>query len=314
LRKKVFVTGLALVGLVGSLGAQQPTANSQTAQAPAAADNIKVRVDLVNVLLTVTNKRNHLEKGLAKEDFRVFEDNKPQTIRYFSRETDLPLRIGVLVDTSASIRDRLSFEQGAAIEFLETTLRPGKDLAFVEAFDVQPEVAQDYTDDLGKLSAAIRGLRAGGVTTLYDAIYQSCRERMLVFPPPEPYLRRVIIIISDGEDNQSDHTREEALAMAQHAEVTLYAVSTSEAGVAGYGDKVLRRLAEGTGGRAFFPFKADQTAADFRQIASELRSQYSLAYVSTNRAHDGSFRSILIEPLQKGLQVRAKPGYFAPSE
>jgi VWFA-related protein len=187
-------------------------------------------------------------------------------------------------------------------------------LAFVLAFDVQPQVVQDYTDDLEKLSGAIRGLQAGGVTTLYDAIYSSCRDKMLFFPSPEPYLRRVVIVISDGEDNQSEHTREEALAMAQRAEVTVYAVSTSAAGLLGHGDKVLRRLAEQTGGRAFFPFKASDTAADFREIARELRSQYSLAYISTNQAHDGTFRTITIEPLQKGLQVRAKPGYFAPSE
>ncbi len=312
--KKAFLAGFVSLALAGLLAAQQPATNPEPAAAPNPAENIKVRVDLVNVLLTVTNKRNHLENGLAKEDFRVFEDNKPQSILYFSRETDLPLRIGVLVDTSASIRDRLRFEQEAAIDFLETTLRPGKDLAFVEAFDVQPQTAQEYTDDIEKLSTAIRGLMAGGVTSLFDAIYSSCREKMLVFPPPEPYLRRVMIVISDGEDNQSEHTREEALAMAQHAEVTLYAVSTSETGAQTHGDKVLKRLAEQTGGRAFFPFKADETAADFREIGRELRSQYSLAYVSTNRSHDGTFRNITIEPVQKGLQVRARAGYFAPSE
>jgi len=311
--KRRFVLWFLFFLQVGWLAAQQPEASPAPSATPA-VDNIKVRVDLVNVLLTVTNRKNHLENGLGKEDFRVLEDNQPQTIRYFSRETDLPLRIGVLIDTSASIRDRLRFEQEAAIEFLETTLRPGKDLAFVEAFDVQPQIEQDYTDDLGKLSKAIRGLMAGGVTTLFDAIYSACRNKMLVFPPPEPYLRRVMVIISDGEDNQSEHTREEALAMAQRAEVTIYAVSTSESGIMGHGDKVLKRLAEQTGGRAFFPFKADDTAADFREIARELRSQYSLAYVSTNRAHDGTFRNITIEPLPKGLQVRAKPGYFAPSE
>jgi VWFA-related protein len=312
--KKLFIAWFAFFVLVGSLPAQQTAKTSRPATTPAAADNIKVRVDLVNVLVTVTNKKNRLENGLGKEDFRVFEDNKPQTIRYFSRETDLPLRIGVLVDTSASVRERLRFEQEAAIDFLTTTLRPGKDLAFVEAFDVQPLMVQDYTDDLEKLSKAIRSLMAGGVTSLYDAIYNSCRQKMLVFPPPEPYLRRVMIIISDGVDNQSEHTREEALAMAQHAEVTIYAISTNETGTPEHGDKVLRRLAEQTGGRAFFPFKPNETAADFQQIARELRSQYSLAYVSTNKTHDGSFRSISIEPLQKGLLVRAKPGYFAPSE
>jgi VWFA-related protein len=314
MRNKPFVVFFILCVLVGSLAAQEPASTSPPAGAPVASDKIKVRVDLVNVLMTVTNKRNRLENDLGKEDFRVFEDNKPQTIRYFSRETDLPLRIGVLVDTSSSIRDRLRFEQEAAIEFLNSTLRPGKDSAFVLAFDVQPQIVQDYTDDLEKLSGAIQGLLAGGVTTLYDAIYFSCREKMLFFPPPEPYLRRVMIVISDGLDNESEHTREEALAMAQRAEVTIYAVSTTATGLPGHGDKVLRRLAEQTGGRAFFPFKAGDTAADFQEIARELRSQYSLGYISTNRAHDGTFRTIAIEPLHKGLQVRAKPGYYAPSE
>jgi VWFA-related protein len=312
--KKPFVVLFVLLVLVGSVAAQETPRASRAVTAPVPTDKIKVRVDLVNVLMTVTNKKKRLEIDLGKEDFRVFEDNQPQTIRYFSRETDLPLRIGVLVDTSSSIRDRLRFEQEAAIDFLRTTLRPGKDLAFVVAFDVRPEVVQDYTDELEKLSRAIQGLLAGGVTTLYDAIYFSCREKMLFFPPPEPYLRRVMIVISDGQDNQSDHTREEALAMAQHAEVTIYTVSTSATGVLGHGDKVLRRLAEQTGGRAFFPFKPSETAANFQEIARELRSQYSLAYISTNKTHDGAFRTIAIEPLHKGMQVRAKPGYFAPSE
>lgn len=312
--KKPCVVLFVLCVLVGSLAAQETVRTSRPATTQVPTDKIKVRVDLVNVLMTVTNKKNRLETDLTKDDFRVFEDDKPQTIRYFSRETNLPLRIGVLVDTSSSIRDRLRFEQEAAIDFLNTTLRPGKDLAFVVAFDVQTQVVQDYTDDLDKLSGAIRSLLAGGVTTLYDAIYFSCREKMLIFPPPEPYLRRVLVIISDGQDNQSEHTREEALAMAQRAEVTIYAISTNATGSPVHGDKVLRRLAEQTGGRAFFPFKDSETAADFQQIARELRSQYSLAYVSTNQAHDRIFRTITIEPLQKGLQVRAKPGYFPPSE
>ncbi len=312
--KKACVVLFALCVSAGSLTAQESVGTCQPATTQVPGDKIKVRVDLINVLMTVTNKKNHLENDLAKDNFRVFEDEKPQTIRYFSRETNLPLRIGVLIDTSSSIHDRLRFEQEAAINFLSATLRPGKDLAFVVAFDLQTQVVQDYTDNMEKLSEAIRGLLAGGVTTLYDAIYFSCHEKMLIFPPPEPYLRRVLIIISDGQDNQSEHTREEALAMAQRAEVTIYAISTNPSGLPLHGDKVLRRLAEQTGGRAFFPFKDSETAADFQQIARELRSQYSLAYISTNQAHNGTFRSIAIEPLQKGLQVRAKPGYFAPSE
>jgi VWFA-related protein len=264
--------------------------------------------------MTVTDRKNRLVIHMTKDDFKVLEDGKPQTIRYFSRESDLPLRIAILIDTSNSIRERMRFEQEAAIDFLNTTIRRGKDLAFVVGFDVEPQLVQDYTDNLEKLANAIRGLQAGGVTSLYDAMFFSCKEKMLFFPPPEPYLRRVMIIISDGQDNQSEHTREEALAMAQRAEVTIFTISTNRSGAEARGDKVLRRLAEETGGRAFFPFEASELAADFQQIARELRSQYSLAYVSTNPAHDGTFRHILIEPLEKNMRVRAKAGYFAPSQ
>ena len=314
--KKFFIVLFLLCILAGSLAAQDAASSSRLAisQAPTNPNKIKVRVDLVNVLMTVTNKKHHLVTDLTKDDFQVFEDSKPQTIRYFSRETSLPVRIGVLIDTSNSVRDRLRFEQEAAVDFLNTTLRPGTDMAYVEAFDVEVQMVQDYTDDMEKLSKAIGSLLAGGVTSLYDAIYFSCKEKMLFFPPPEPYLRRIMIIISDGGDNQSERTREEALAMAQRAEVTIYTISTNRSGLPGRGDKVLRRLAEETGGRAFLPFEASDLAANFHEISRELRSQYSLAYISTNRAHDGAFRTITIEPPEKRLRVRAKAGYFAPSE
>jgi VWFA-related protein len=298
--------------LFAQSSAAQPTGNNS--QSPGAQSPIRVRVELVNVLTTVTDKKNHLVTDLTKDDFRVFEDGKPQDIRFFSRETDLPLRIGMLIDTSNSVRDRLRFEQEAAVDFLEIALRPGKDLAFVVAFDVEPQLIQDYTDDIEKLSSAIRGLQAGGVTSLYDAIFFSCKEKLLFFPPPEPYLRRVMIVISDGQDNQSVRTREEALSMAQRAEVTVYTISTNGTGAEGKGDSVLRRLASETGGHPFFPFEASDLAANFQEIARELRSQYSLAYVSTNPAHDGTFRKISIQPVDKNLRVRAKDGYFALSQ
>jgi VWFA-related protein len=285
-------------------------------QAPPPTDSktIRVRVELVNVLFTVTDKKNRLVLDLTKDDLHVLEDNKPQAIRFFSRESDLPLRIAILIDTSNSVRDRLRFEQEAAVDFLNATLRPGKDLAFVVAFDVEPQIFQDYTDSMEKLAKAIRGLAAGGGTSLYDAIYTSAKEKMLIFPPPEPYLRRVMIVVSDGLDNQSEHTREEALAMAQRGEVTIFAISTNRTGMSQRGDKVLKYLAEETGGRAFFPFSATDLASDFEEISHELRSQYSLAYVSSNTTHDGTFRAITIQAKDKGMRVRAKSGYFAPAQ
>ncbi|MBZ5563442.1 MAG: VWA domain-containing protein [Acidobacteriia bacterium] len=316
MRKILLVTFLLLMALSVGLAAQNPGSSAPPAPTDKQTTDtkpIKVNVNVVNVLMTVTDKKNHLVLDLTKDDFRLLEDNKPQRIQYFSRESNLPLRIGILIDTSNSIRERLRFEQEAAIDFLNSTLRPGKDQAFIVGFDVQPVMVQDYTDDMEKLSNAVRGLQAGGVTSLYDAIYFACKERMLFFPPPEPYLRRVVIVVSDGQDNTSEHTREEALAMAQRAEVTMFTISTNRSGAPGRGDKVLRYLAEQTGGRAFFPFEASELAENFQEISRELRSQYSLGYVSSNTAHDGTFRNIAVEPVEKGLHVRAKSGYFALS-
>ncbi len=314
--KKLLGALIALLLAAGAGAAQDSAKQSATPgkDVTTTPERIAIRVNLVNVLFTATDKKNRLVLDLTKDDFRVFEDEKPQDVRFFSRETNLPLRIGILIDTSNSVRDRLRFEQESAIDFLTTTLRPGKDLAYILGFDVEAQIIQDYTANMEDLSKAIRGLRAGGGTGLYDAIYFACKEKMLFFPPPEPYLRRVMIVIGDGLDNQSVHTREEALAMAQRAEVTIFAISTNRSGTSGRGDKVMKRLSEETGGRAFFPFSVGDLAQNFQEIARELRSQYSLAYVSSNTAHDGTFRRINIDPLEKNVRVRAKAGYFAPSQ
>ena len=308
----LFLSGMVMAPLL----AQEPETPAPAAGSQETPDTnrIKVRVDLVNVLFTVTDKKNRRVLDLKRDDFQVLEDNNPQTVRYFSREIDLPLRIGLALDTSNSIRDRLRFEQEAAIDFLSAALRPKQDLAFVVSFDTATQLVQNYTDDTEKLSDAIRELRAGGSTALYDTIYFACKEKMLFFPPPEPYLRRVLIIISDGQDNQSEHSRDEALAMAQRGEVIIFTISTNRSGVEGQGDKILKYLARETGGRAFFPFATSDLAANFEEIARELRSQYSLAYVSTHQARDGTFRNISIRPREKDLNIRAKSGYFAPSK
>ena len=274
---------------------------------------IRVPVDLVNVLFTVVNKKGQLISDLSRDDFKVYEDGKPQKILFFGRETNLPLRIGILIDTSNSIRLRLQFEQQAATDFLYDTVRPDTDKAFVVGFDVEPVMVQDYTDDLDKLKEGINALQAGGGTGLYDAIYYACKEKMIYSPVPEPYLRRVLIVVSDGQDNFSEHSREEALSMAQKAEAIIYAISTNWYGVHTRGDKVLKYLAKETGGDAFFPVQASDLAGEFKKIGKELRSQYSLGYVSTNSAHDGTFRKISIKTDKKGLRVQAKTGYFAPS-
>jgi VWFA-related protein len=317
--KKFF--GLLLIGffLAGPSAAQtaqkpKPAPGATQTQNENTAAQIRVRVNLVNVLFTVIDKKNRLVPNLTRDDFHVFEDGKPQKILFFGRETNLPLRVGILIDTSNSIRLRLHFEQESAIDFLYDIVRPDTDKAFVVGFDVAPVMVQDYTDDLDKLSQGIRSLQAGGGTGLYDAIYYACKEKMVYSPQPEPYLRRVLVLVSDGQDNFSQHSREEALSMAQKAEATIYAISTNYSGLETRGDKVLDYLAKETGGKMFLNSQADEMEGDFKRIASELRSQYSLAYVSTNAAHDGTFRKISIKTDKKGLRVQAKTGYFAPSQ
>jgi len=313
--KRILAIILFLCAPAAGLPAQEakPSAPSTQVTTPTNPEVIHVPVNLVNVPLTVTDRKGRLVIMMTKDDFNLLEDGKPQHIQYFSRETDLALRIGLLIDTSNSIRDRLRFEEQAATDFLSDTIRKGKDQAFVVGFDVEPQLVQDYTDNVEKLAASIHSLQAGGVTSLFDAIYFSCKEKLLFFPPPEPYLRRMIIVISDGVDNRSEHTREEALAMAQRAEVTIFAISTNRTSSEQRGDKTLIRLAEQTGGRAFFPFEASDLAENFRAIGRDLRTQFLLSYTSSNTAQDGTFRHISIEPVDKSLHIRAKTGYFALS-
>ncbi len=278
-------------------------------------ETIRKRVDEVNVVFTVTDKHGKFVKNLTKNDFRVLDDNKPATsIVSFSTETNLPLRVGLLIDSSNSVRDRFRFEQEAAIEFLNSIIRPRSDRAFVIGFDTTPEVTQDFTDSAELLSKGVRTLRPGGGTALYDAIYYACRDKLMKAPTNGP-VRRAIILLSDGEDNQSRVTREEAIEMAQRAEVIIYSISTNVSGVKLRGDKVLERMADATGGRAFFPFKIQDVANAFAEIQDELRSQYLLAYKPADLKPDGRYRAIdIIAQNHKSLRVRARKGYFAPTQ
>jgi Ca-activated chloride channel family protein len=315
--------------------APPPASGPDGTQAPSAAQNptvIQSRVNLVDILFTVLNRRNKLVPDLEKADFKIFDDKAPQEIRYFSRQTDLPLRIGMLLDTSNSIRDRLKFEQDASTNFLFSVLRHNKDEAFVMTFDDEPQVIQKFTGDAGALRDEIFKTRAGGGTAIYDAIYTACVNE-LSHPPRPPgdqpdVVRRVMILISDGDDNLSTHTRADAIEMAQRASVVIYAISTSTQWIAlsqtdpskaanrknhlTSGDEILKDLAEETGGRAFFPYHVDDLDQSFQDIGDELRNQYSIAYNPTNYVMDGRYHKIRIEtPDHKGYQVRARHGYFA---
>jgi VWFA-related protein len=276
---------------------------------------IRRTVNEVNVIFTVTDKHGRFVKNLTKNDFRVLDDKKPQSsVVSFRSETDLPLRVGLLVDASNSVRDRFKFEQEAAIEFLNQIIRPRSDKAFVVGFDTTAELTQDFTDNTERLSHGVRMLRPGGGTAMYDAIYFAARDKLMKSPETGP-VRRAIIVLSDGEDNQSHVTREEAIEMAQRAEVIVYCISTNVSGVKMHGDKVMERIAEATGGRPFFPFKVEDVADAFTEIQDELRSQYALAYRPSDLQRDGRFHSIeILAEKHKDLHVRTRRGYFAPSQ
>ncbi len=310
----------------------QPPQQGEKPATPQSQQRIVQVVNLVDVLFTVLNRRNKLVPDLQKEDFQIFDEKFPQEIRYFSKQTDLPLRIGMLVDTSNSIRDRIKFEQDASINFLFSVLRRGRDEAFVMTFDDEPQVVQAFTSDAGLLRDQIMQTRAGGGTAIYDAIYDACQNQ-LSHPPRPPgdqpdVVRRVMILISDGDDNLSTRTRSEAIEMAQRTSVVIYTISTSTQWIQlsqtdpdklanrkthlTEGDKILQELADDTGGRAFFPYHVDDLDQSFQDIGDELRNQYSIAYIPTNYILDGRYHRIRIEvPDHKGYQVRARRGYFA---
>ena len=310
----------------------QPPQQGEKPATPQSQQRIIQVVNLVDVLFTVLNRRNKLVPDLQKEDFQIFDEKFPQEIRYFSKQTDLPLRIGMLVDTSNSIRDRIKFEQDASINFLFSVLRRGRDEAFVMTFDDEPQVVQAFTSDAGLLRDQIMQTRAGGGTAIYDAIYEACQNQ-LSHPPRPPgdqpdVVRRVMILISDGDDNLSTRTRAEAIEMAQRTSVVIYTISTSTQWIQlsqtdpdklanrkthlTEGDKILQELADDTGGRAFFPYHVDDLDQSFQDIGDELRNQYSIAYIPTNYILDGRYHRIRIEvPDHKGYQVRARLGYFA---
>jgi VWFA-related protein len=299
-------------------GATTPSPSAATASSSEAPDDsvpvIRKQVDEVNVVFTVTDKRDRFVKDLTKNDFQVVDDRKPATIQSFSRQTNLPLRVGLLVDASNSVRDRFKFEQEAAIEFLNQIVRPRFDRAFVIGFDTTPEITQDFTDSTEKLSHGVRMLRPGGGTAMFDAIYFASRDKLLNEDKGVLATRRAIILLSDGEDNQSRVSREEALAMAQRAEVIIYAISTNTSGLVSRGDKVLKYLAEQTGGKAFFPFKIEDVANAFTEISDELRSQYAISYKPADFLADGKYRSIEILADNKKYHVRARKGYYAPKQ
>ena len=273
---------------------------------------IQVDVTRVNLLFTVTDKKGRFITDLTKDDFEVVEGKRRQTIADFAAESDLPLRLGILIDTSNSIRERFKFEQEAASQFIDSVMRTNLDKALVVSFDTSTELVSDLVSDTDKLTASIRDLRPGGGTALYDAIYFACRDKLSQDQPRHKF-RRAIVIVSDGDDNQSRYTRDQALEMAQKADVVIYAISTNITRVESDGDKVLRYFAQETGGRAFFPFKVEDLDQSFENIANELRHQYNISYRPEPLKTDGLFHVIDVRvPQRKNILVNVRRGYYAP--
>jgi Ca-activated chloride channel homolog len=274
---------------------------------------IRTNVNEVNLIFTVTDKHGRFIQNLNQRDFALLDNQKaPAQVFNFTQQTNLPLRVGIMIDASTSIRQRFQFEQSAAIQFLQQVIRPQSDLAFTMGFDVTPYVTQTYTNDQDKLEAGITKLRPGGGTALFDAIYTACRDQLIKVPTAQTSVRKALIVISDGDDNQSRAYPDDAIKMCQRAETIVYTISTNVSPSRDRGDDVLKKIAEATGGYPFFPKRIEDMANSFHDIEEELRSQYSLAYRPADFKLDGEFRSIYLVALNPRYVVRAKKGYFAP--
>ena len=278
---------------------------------------IRVDVNVVNVLCTVSDKRGALVTDLKKEDFEIRENGRKQEIRYFARDTDLPLTVAMLVDVSGSVREVIGAEREAAGKFFDTILRP-TDHALLIGFSSTLVLWQDFTSSTERLRSALaqlravpfRGLPADGVampgTLLYDAVYQAALGKLKSVPG-----RKTMLIVSDGLDNGSRMHFEEALQAVQATNTIVYGVCYDQKF---FGCDFLNNLAEPTGGRMFDTGKKKKSLAEiFQTIEDELRSQYALGFVPVNQEHDGKFRKLEVKVSPKGLKVSVRRGYYAPT-
>jgi VWFA-related protein len=291
-------------------------------------DVIKVDVDLVNVLCTVRGKNNALIGNLDKGDFHLFEDGKEQEIKYFTRETDLPLTIGLLVDVSGSQERLIDTEHRAASAFFRSVLRP-KDLAFLISFGKDSELLQDSTNSTKLLEEGLKGLRlnapVGGLhpgpvptqqnqagTVLWDAVYLAANERL-----KGEVGRKVIVVITDGVDTGSRKTREQAIHEAQLADTVVYSIYYTDPGAyggltfGGGGEGELKKMSDETGGHVLKVDRKNTLDDIFKEIQDEMRTQYAIAYTPTNPKKDGTYRKLEFKMANKDQKVQARKGYYA---
>ena len=295
--------------------AQQPGAQPPDQQGEEGVPKIVLGVNEVNLIFTVTDKHGHYIPNLQQSDFALLDDQKaPEHVKSFHQQINLPLRVGLLIDASTSIRSRFQFEQQSATEFLLQVLKSRSDRAFVMGFDVTPTVTQDWTNNIDGLETGVNRLRPGGGTAMYDAVYTACRDKLMDISRGQEPVRKAMVLISDGDDNQSRVHIDEAIKECERAETIIYAISTNWTPSRGKGDKVLTDMAEATGGTVFFPPTVEEMSNSFKDIEEELRSQYALNYTPADFKTDGAFRSIYLYCNDRRYQVRAKKGYFAPRQ
>lgn len=330
---KLFPMLVAGVLLAGLPPAQGQTDAQSSDQDNASVTTMKVDVNVVNLFFNVKDKRGALVPSLAKDQFEVYEDGKPQNIKYFSAESNQPLTLGLLIDSSVSQERVLPIEKEVGGAFLREVLRP-KDLAFVISFDVNVDLLQDYTNDPGDLRRAMNRARinsgggGGGIpglgggplptssnprgTLLYDAVYLASNEKLA-----KEVGRKAMILLTDGEDQGSQLRIKDAIEAAQRADSIVYVILIADRGFYGgfgySGDREMKKMAEETGGRVIpVGNKQDKLKEAFDQIANELRSQYSIGYTPVNQKHDGGFRHVEVK-VKNGLKVQARSGYYAPN-
>jgi len=337
----------ALTGSWRTLPAQTSVPAPGSAAQEPQQQTLRIEVKEVQIPFSVFDKKGSLALDIKKEDFRVFEDGVEQQITYFNAPTNLPLRFGILIDTSSSARLRLKFEKEAAMQLGYYVLSHNRDhQGFLMTFDHGPDVVQDFTTDPDNLTQALDQLQAAGGTALLDAVIEACQKNLLAAPGPG-IPRRVLVIFSDGEDNLSKHSLEQTVDVALRADVRIFVVSSNGYGQNAPGDKILKRLVEETNGRMYSPLEDLPSAAfatgyisrhqlyesqnsvyqpgtgqytaelamaltkALESIGDELTNQYAIGYTSTNNVLDGKFRTVEIRARRDEVEIRHKRGYYA---
>ena len=282
--------------------------------AVAAQQRFRGGIDLVSLSVTVTDGARYVT-DLTQDQFEVYEDGVKQSITFFSK-TQMPIALAVLLDTSASMEQRLETAQGAAIGFARR-IRP-EDVMEVIDFDSQVRILQEFTNDVPALEKAIRSTSVNGSTSLYNAIYISLKTlKKIKAETAEEIRRQAIVVLSDGDDTSSLVEYEEVLDLAKRSETIIYSIGLKQNNSAAVEFKeaefVLKQLAGETGGRAFFPSSVAELGGIYQQISEELANQYTLAYTSRNTVRNGAWRRLTVRLARPGLQARTRRGYFGPS-